>query len=150
MKSLKLAVVAMILIGIFGVGNAMAAADSADIAVSATIEDSCRIDQIGDLGFGSLDPLQAADQTLVPLTVPFEVTCTNGTNYKITDNASANPLISGGNNIVYSLVYDTGTLNGTGTSQTHDLTGTMLAGAYVNKPVGSYTATAIVTVTPEP
>ncbi|MBE0574310.1 MAG: spore coat protein U domain-containing protein [Desulfuromonadales bacterium] len=141
MKSLKLAVVAISLIGIFGVGNAMAA-DTATITVTAAVVESCSFNTTtATLNFGDLDTLVGGEVTpAVPASIKY--ICTAGTTYTI-ENDVTDLLKNGTSSIIYSLDYtpvDGGTSNGT--EQTLSVSGKILDGAYDTATAGAYTADA--------
>ena len=82
MKSLKLVVVAMSLVGIFGVGNAMAV-DSTTVNVSATVVGSCAFAAASyDMAFGSFAVTDTGNKTA---TANVQFTCTNNTSYTLDD-----------------------------------------------------------------
>lgn len=142
MKSLKLMVLAIGLIGIFGVGNVMAA-DEASITVEAVVLESCSFNTAAaTLDFGTLNTLAGGPVSpATPASISY--ICTSGTTYTIENNAAANPLGNGTSTIIYSLDY-TPTSGGTsnGTAQTLSVSGTIADGAYDTATAGSYTATA--------
>jgi hypothetical protein len=147
MKSLKLAVVAISLVGVFGVGNVMAL-DTATLDVSATVIETCRFDSDGGtLAFGNLDALNPADVLAVaPDTNPY-FTCSNKTVYTITDDSALNPLNNGFDDIVYTLGYTAGgTADGTSTELV--VTGDILQAAYAGVSAGAYAAEVTFTINP--
>lgn len=147
MKSLKLMVLAIGLIGIFGVGNLMAA-DTATLDVSATVMETCRFDSDGGtLAFGNLDALTPVDHIAVtPDTNPF-FTCSSGIAYTITDDSAAEPLTNGTDTIAYTLDYlATGTADGLSTELA--VTGDILAAAYDGVSPGDYAAIVTFTINP--
>jgi hypothetical protein len=147
MKSLKLAVVAMSLIGIFGVGNAMAAG-TATLDVSATVIETCRFDSNGGtLAFPDLDALNPVDVLAVAPDVNPFFTCSNLTTYTITDDSATELLDNGTDTIAYSLNYtDTGIA--TGISQELVVTGDILQADYDGVSAGDYTAQVTFTINP--
>ncbi len=79
MKSLKLAVLAIGLVGVFGVGNVMALPSpiSANILVSAKVVPSCVITKTLDIAFGDIDPLATLAPYPAPTPGSVNVKCTN-------------------------------------------------------------------------
>jgi hypothetical protein len=142
MKSLKLAVVAISLIGVLGVGNAMAL-DTATINVSATVLGTCSFNpDTYTLAFSTtIDPTTTGDETA---NVELEFYCTTGTNWTLEDPSSLTlSMASGVNNLAYSVAAaaTTGSGSGGATPVKVMLTGTIaeaakqaaVAGAYIDQ-----------------
>jgi len=149
MRSLKLTVLALSLIGIFGAGNTLAA-DTATINASATVLGTCTFDVATyDLAFGVIDQttLGAADVTA---TANLEFTCSNGTVWTLDDETlsavgakSMSGAVTAGS-LAYQIDDDyTFTGTGTGLTQTVTVAGTILnadaAGAAADVYTDSFT-----------
>lgn len=146
MKAAKLTtVLALILFGTLVTSSAMAA--TANLQVTALVQSACQI-TAGTLDFGTLDPLNAVDVSVTNGTAA-TVTCNTNEAYTITDDGGLHGgnLSDGTNQIAYTLTY-TGTGTGNGSAQDVSITGDIVAGAYANKPSGTYTDTVQLTVTP--
>lgn len=141
-KMMKLAVLALVLLVTLSAGSALAA--TADLTVSATVNDACQITG-GTLAFGVLDPLNAVDVTMNSTGVT--VTCTTGVVYTIADNKAGVYAMTGPDSIDYSLTYPA--LNpGDGSAQSIAIQGDIAAADYATKPAGVYNDTVQLTVTP--
>ena len=137
------------------------AASTANIAVSATVDEACTLEGTPALAFGSYDPSGAAATGSATLSV----ICTIGTDYTITfdggDNEAAgvrNMAGPGAELLAYALYTDSGrttglavdgTMIGTGIGRvagSNDVTvyGEIAAGQYVTP--GSYSDTVVATV----
>ena len=147
MKNIKLAALAIALVGIFGAGNALAA-DTATLLVTAKVIETCRFDSNGGtLNFGSIDALNAVDVLNVAPTVNPFFTCSAGTDYGITDDSGTELLDNGTDTIAYALSY-TNSGTATGASQELVVTGDLLGTDYAGKSAGTYNATVTFTITP--
>lgn len=152
MKKMKLAALALSLVGILSAGNAMAA--TTDVSVTATITGTCRFNAAPTLNL-TLDQSLTTDATG---TGNLTFWCTNGTAYTLGDEANplvgdgafSGTLVAGLNNIPYSIAYTnyTGVGAGKTTAITSALTATVVNADYVNKPAGTYTDTVTFTITP--
>lgn len=116
MKKMKLAALALSLVGILAAGNATAA-DTATVDVSATILATCSFDTTSyTMAFGNIDPTDTGDKTA---SVNLALTCTNGTAWTLDDVSGAQTLTSGSGPLAYSI--DAYTLSGTGTGATQNV-----------------------------
>lgn len=147
MKNLKLAALAITLVGLFGTGNALAA-DTATLDVTATVIETCRFDSNGGaLDFGNIDALAAADVlNVAPDVNPF-FTCSAGTVYAITDDSAVQPLDNGTDTIAYTLSYTAGG-TATGASQELAVLGNLPGANYAGLSAGTYNATVTFTINP--
>jgi spore coat protein U-like protein len=137
-------------------------ADSVNMTVSATVAAGCKMTSVPAMAFGTLDQILAPNVT-VPVTVSYK--CTVGTTPTAftVGGATAAPaaagtfngtMASGANNMNYTIGWTGPTLSagtgvgsaGTATSVT--LTGSLLGATYANSPVGSYTQSVAIAVTP--
>lgn len=144
---------------------ALAATQQADMAISASVTNSCTI-SAGSLAFGAYDPTSATDNTN---SGTFTIKCTNGAAATLmlgqgsnadtgsTDDSPMRRMKAGSNYLAYSLFSDSGRTTawgntsgtgkgttGTGANENHTFYGTMAAGQ--NAPAGSYTDTVTATV----
>lgn len=146
MKKIKVVGLVIGLIGIFGVGNVMAA--DADLTVTAEVDATCTI-TAGTLDFGVLDPT-SGDAATVTNNSAATVTCTSGQDYTLSDDDGVrgdHTLSDGTNTIAYTLAYTTsGT--GDGTAENISIQGDIAFSAYQTKPAGTYTDTVVLTVSP--
>lgn len=136
-------------------GTGAWAADTTDVTVTASIVGTCEFTNAPTLAFGVLDQTVATDATA---SVGLIFWCTNGqayvlgdeTNPLVGDGAFAGTLVSGGNNIPYTIAYNNFAGNGlgAGTTITSTLTGTITNANYINKPVGNYSDTVTFTINP--
>jgi spore coat protein U-like protein len=131
-------------------GSVMAA-NTATVAVSANVVGSCTIAG-GSIPFGNLNAAGAGIMNAV-VTQP-QVNCSNGLAYSVTDDdgqnelaANTNRMASGGNYISYSFTY-TAAGTGTGALANMDIAASIAEVDYLGKPVGNYTDTVTLTVTP--
>jgi len=115
MKSLKLAVVAISLIGVFGVGNVMAATATADVDVNAEILAACVATNVSDITFAAIDPLATTgliDSAVQSGATPgsINVKCTAGTTVTFSAPAtdSMTSTLAPGTPIVYTPVVPSG------------------------------------------
>jgi hypothetical protein len=147
MKSLRILVLAITLIGLCGVGNVFAAG-TATLDVTANVIEACQFDSDGGtLDFGSIDALAPADQTGVTPTLQPKFTCSNGTGYTITDDSATELLDNTIDTIAYSLNY-TGSGTATGSSTDLDVTGDLLGADYAGKSAGAYSAIVTFSINP--
>ena len=145
MKNIKLAALAIALVGTFGAGNALAA-DTATLDVTANVVAACQFKTGGLLEFGTLDSLTPTDTGPVAATTNPTFKCTKGAVYTITDNSAAKPLSNGTDTIVYTLAYTPPAADGT--IQTLAITGSILATAYDGVSAGAYAATVTLSINP--
>jgi len=139
-------------LGMAGVAHAT---DTNTLAVSATVLNACGFEFPGathNLAFGNLDPTSTADATA---TVNIKYWCTVGTAASILPDGglhnSGGPRLSNGTNFIpyaLTLTGNTGTGAGKMSMLTMTATGTIANSNYVNAPVGSYTDTVVLTLTP--
>lgn len=119
MKRMKLAALALSLVGILTAGNALAV-DTATITVSANVLGTCSFDTAAyTMAFGAIDPLMAADATQ---TAALAFTCTNGSNWALDDVSGARSMAgAGANTLAYSIDAYAANLTGTGTGLTQNV-----------------------------
>lgn len=128
------------------VASSALAAGTATLNVSASITGSCVFNAGGTLAFGALDVTAPVDVTANSSGVAF--TCTNLTNYTITDSvAGAGSLSNGTSTIPYTLAY-AATGVATGASQALAITGNILAANYATASAGAYTQAVTLTINP--
>ena len=151
MKKVLMAMVAVAVVAM--AGSVMA--DTATVAVSATVVGTCKFTAGGSIPFGNLDPSVGSDQT--PTVTQPTFWCTKGAIYTITDDNGLNE--SGSTHrmvhaslaeyIPYSFTYTAG---GTGAGPanviTMNIASTVLGADYVNASAGSYTDTVTLTIAP--
>lgn len=147
MKSIKLALLAIVLVGLFGVGNVFAAA-TATIDVSATVLGTCSFDTTSyTMAFGDIDPASSGDVTQ---TVDLIFTCSNGTTYTLDDISG--PQSMTGTVPPGSLAYSIDGYNlselGTGSSQTLTITGRIADTDYQVAAADVYTDTLTIDINP--
>ncbi|PKN12356.1 MAG: hypothetical protein CVU69_07680 [Deltaproteobacteria bacterium HGW-Deltaproteobacteria-4] len=121
------------------------AAGTATLTVTANVTATCAITG-GTLGFGALDPLVGG--AVGPVAASgVQVTCSNGTAFTVSDDASTKPLVNGASTIPFTLGH-TGSGTGTGTAVAYAITGNIAAGTYATALAGAYTSNVILSVTP--
>ena len=152
MKKILMGVIAVALVAMAG---AAMAADTATVAVSATVVGTCKFTAGGTIPFGNLDPSAGTDQT--PAVNQPKFWCTKGTGYTISDNDGLNKLgtthrmvhASLTEYIPYSFTY---TASGTGAGPasviTMDIASTVLGANYINASAGFYSDTVTLSITP--
>ena len=147
MKSIKLALLAIVLVGLFGVGNVFAAA-TATIDVSATVLGTCSFDTTSyTMAFGDIDPASSGDVTQ---TVDLIFTCSNGTTYTL-DDISGPQSMTGTvppGSLAYSIDGYTLSELGTGSSQTLTITGRFADTDYQVAAADVYTDTLTIDINP--
>lgn len=155
MKSkLSLAMIALCAAGVIGSTGALAA-DTANVAVSATVTGNCKFNSGGTVAF-TLDPASTSNAT-GSVTQP-EFYCTKGTSYSITDNDGL--YVSTGVQrmrhatvttefIPYSFTY---TANGTGTGKgtpiSMNIASTVANADFINASAGVYADTVVLSINP--
>lgn len=138
MKSLKLVVLSISLICTLGIGNAMAA-DSATITVNATVLGTCSFNaNTYTMDFASIDPTNTGDITG---SVELDFTCTNGTNWNLTDESGIKSMDSSDDTLAYNIATYALTGTGDGTPKTLTITGTVAEGEYATASAGTYSDT---------
>lgn len=150
-------------------GTSLAATDTANLAVTATIANNCTISTT-TLAFGTYDPIVANKSSNLDGAGAVTVTCTNGASVAITLGQGANAdagstdaaplrrMVSGGNYLSYSLFSDTqrevlwgNTAEtdvedlGSGVEEEHAVYGRIASNQ--NVPAGDYSDTVVATVT---
>ena len=129
-------------------GKSMAAGTSA-ITVSATVQGTCIFNTTPDIAFGVLPVVPAAVST----NVDFDLTCSNGTVYTLTDDDGLNGtevmLAVGvsGDTIDYTLTYTAGG-TGTGVSQLVNIVADITALAYTGATPDVYEDTVTFDINP--
>jgi hypothetical protein len=151
MKSLKLAVVAISLIGIFGVGNAMAL-DTATINVSATVLGTCAFDTGAyNMAFGEIATTDTGDKTA---SVMLAFTCSNGTTWTLDDegftNAGAKSMTGAdtGDTLAYQIDDYSLSAMGNGTTQNVTVTGRIFDTDYSVAAADVYTHSFTIDINP--
>lgn len=134
--------------------SALAAPDTANVTVSATVVGTCKFTSAGAVSF-TLDP-SVGGAVAGSITQP-TFWCTKGTSYALTDNdglhfgsgAQRMKHGSAAEYIPYTFAYTT---SGTGTGPiapfTMDITSQVAAADYMNASAGSYSDTVVLTITP--
>lgn len=156
MKFNKLGLIGSLCVAGF-LGNTSAlAADTANVAVSATVTGTCKFNSGGAIAF-ALDPNSAAPAAGTVTSPIFW--CTKGASYTVTGNDGANSVTAGARRmkhatlteyIPYSFSY---TATGTGTGKTTPITLTLSSATvantdFVNASAGSYADTVVLSITP--
>lgn len=147
MKKMKLAVLAITMIGILGAGNAMAA-DTANIDVTANILGSCLFSAASyPMAFGDIDPLVQVLDAPAQANVTF--TCANGTDWTIGDITGIYPFTVAPAPLNYE-VTAISAVAGTslGVAQTVDVDGVIYQTDFVAATAGAYSDTLVITITP--
>lgn len=144
MKSVKLVVLAISLVGIFMVGNAMAAG-TATVDVTANVLGACNFNNVNPtMAFGNIDP---SSGITYPATATLDFTCTNGTPWTLDDVSATNIAFDQA-----GLSYDVATYalsgSGTGASQTIDIDGSISPAQYASATAGVYTNTLTININP--
>jgi spore coat protein U-like protein len=155
MKKVLMGVIAVALVAMAG---AAMAADTATVAVSATVVGTCKFTAGGTIPFGNLDPSVGTSQT--PVVTQPKFWCTKGTAYTITDddglyesgpNLNRMKHLTLDEHIPYSFTY---TASGTGAGPapasviTMDILSTVLGADYANASAGSYADTVTLSISP--
>ncbi|MBH2019646.1 MAG: spore coat protein U domain-containing protein [Burkholderiales bacterium] len=154
MKFNKLGLVgALCAAGLLGNTSALAA-DTANVAVSATVVGTCKFNNGGTAAF-ILDP-SVGGNVAATVTQP-QFWCTKGATYSISDNDGLNALAGAqrmkhaslAEYIPYSFSYTAGgTGTGPSTPITMNITSSVVAADYMNASAGSYADTVILSITP--
>ncbi len=132
------------------------AADQADVRVTASVLNNCKIISTKDINFGALDPAAATDRTangsvsfVCTKNVDYALTADSGVNF---DSASKSRRMKGGDKdfLPYALAADSFSGKGAGFSTPLSVTLTAnLAGAsYKDLPAADYADVLRVTLTP--
>ena len=141
-------------IGLLAAASGAMAADTASVAVSATVTGTCKFNSGGTLSF-TLDPSTGGAVTGTVSQPAFW--CTKGASYTLSDDDGLNP--SGTTHrmkhatlneyIPYSFTYTTsGTGLGNGNPVTMDIASTVVEADYMDVPAGSYSDTVTMTINP--
>lgn len=145
-KMMKLAVLALALVGIFSAGNAIAS-DSTQVNVSATVLGSCSFDAASyDMDFGSIN---VTDTGVKSATANVQFTCTNNTTYALGDFSGTRNMVGpASENLAYTIAaYTTGAV-ADGTLTTVPLVGSIAQTDYQGASAGTYTETLTLNITP--
>lgn len=158
MNKIKAFALGLAAVGVIGSSSLMAASQTHDLAVSASVNASCKFSDSGPtaLAFGPIDPTGSVDAT-ASANVTFR--CTKGTTSSIAsevgvnDSGGAHRVKSGTDFMVYTVSYGgTDAQVGTGHGAAGDLTlavsGKITAAQYQNAPALSYTDTLTLTIAP--
>lgn len=143
MKQMKLAVLAIALVGIFGAGNVLAA-DTATITVTADVQSSCVFDTTAaTLAFGTIDPVANVFKETNIATINY--TCVAGSTFTVVDVENGTyeliNLDDGVTTIGYDLLYDSDPLSGgesDGAQGNFTIKAELAAGSYGGATVGNY------------
>ncbi len=153
MKSLKLAVLAISFVGIFGVGNAMAA--TTNVTVNATVSEACIASTTTNIIIGAIDPttetLTISSATHTASTSGLiNVICTAGTD--VTFSAPASATLTGGSSgsdtMDITPVVPTTTETPGILGDNYDVDATVAYSEYSAASAGGYVGSFTVTVTP--
>ena len=148
MKKIKVVGLVIGLIGILGVGNVMAA-DTASVDVSATVLGTCSFDETNyAMAFGDINPADTNEKTA---TANVTFTCSNGTDYTLSNISGTNTLDATQSTDTLAFSIDSYTLNGTGSGTTGNsltLTGRIAAIDYQNAPADIYTKSLTISINP--
>jgi len=145
-KMMKLAVLALALVGIFSAENVLAA-DSTQVNVSATVIGSCSFAAPSyDMNFGSIN---VTDTGVKTATANVQFTCTNNTTYALDDFSGARNLVGpASENLAYNIAaYTTGAI-ADGTLTTVPLVGSIAQADYQAASAGLYTETLTLSINP--
>lgn len=142
---------------VLGIGSAVIAEDTANIAVTANVVGTCRFLSGATLDFGALDPSSNSDVNASTSTTFW---CTRNVSYSITDDDGLYESGSNANRmqhssitteyIPYSFSYSPalGTGNGPTTPITLTISGTVTFANYQNAAAGDYADTVVLSITP--
>lgn len=146
MKKLKLAALALSLVGILTAGNALAL-DSAQVNVSATVAGSCSFDALSyNMAFGTIN---VTDTGVKTATAPVKFTCTNNTTYTIDNVAGARTMTGpAAETLAYTIAAYTTTATADGSLTAVNLDGSIAQAAYQAASAGLYTETLTLNITP--
>lgn len=122
------------------------AAGTATLTVSAAVQGTCTITG-GTLNFGPLDSTAPTPAVGPIAAAGVTVTCNNGTIFTVTDDAVANPLSNGTDNIPFSLTH-VGGGTATGGIDAYSIDGDIAAGAYDGVTAGVYTSNVTLSILP--
>lgn len=154
MKHMKLAVLAITLIGVLAAGNAMAASATANVDVKAEVLASCTATKVTDITFAAIDPLattgvvDSSSQTGATRGV-VTVKCTAGTQVTFSAPATDTMTSAGtGGTIDYSPVVPAGSLTPGFAGTDYNIDATIAQAQYQAAPAAAdYTDTFTVTIT---
>ncbi len=137
MKNMKLAALALSLVGILSAGNALAV-DSTQVDVSATVAGTCNFNATNyAMAFGTINSTDTGAKTA---TAAVQFTCTNNTVYSINDVSGANSMTH--DTLAESLAYDVAAYTLTDTADgaltTVNLVGTITQTDYQAASAGLY------------
>lgn len=156
MKKTRLSLTMIALCAAAGISSTAAlAADTASVAVSATVSGNCKFNSGGAVSF-TLDPSATADAAGTVTQPAFW--CTKGSSFTLSDDDGANESGVGAQRmkhatlaeyIPYSFAYTTsGTGTGKGTPITLDISSTVVNANFVNASAGAYADTVTLTINP--
>ncbi len=151
---MKRFLVLLMAIGFLAAASGAMAADTASVAVSATVAGTCKFNAGGTLSF-TLDPSTGGAVTGTVSQPTFW--CTKGATYTLSDDDGLNP--SGTTHrmkhatlneyIPYSFTYTaSGTGLGNGNPVTMNIASTVAEADYMDVPAGSYSDTVTLTINP--
>jgi hypothetical protein len=153
MKKMKLAVLALALVGVFAAGNAMAA--TTDVTVDATVSEACIATTTTDIVIGAIDP--TVETTTISSAThggstqgQIKVMCTAGTD--VTFSAPATVTLNGGAGgtdtmVIVPIVPGTTETPGIAGSD-YDVNASVTYAEYSTASAGAYSGSFTVTVTP--
>jgi len=151
---MKRLLVVFMAIGLLAAASGALAADTATVAVSATVTGTCKFNSGGTLSF-TLDPSTGGNVNGTVSQPAFW--CTKGASYTLSDDDGLNK--SGTTHrmkhatlteyIPYSFAYTTtGTGTGKSAAITMDIASAVTEADYINASAGSYTDTVTLSITP--
>lgn len=137
--------------------SSLALADTANMAVSATVVGTCKLVTVPALSFGTLD--QVAAPAVTPAAVNVTYRCTKNTAptaFTVGGSGGGSftgSLSNGTDTIAYGITWTTPTTGGSGlgtgiTPVDVALSGTIAASVYQNVSAGSYTESVAIAITP--
>lgn len=145
MKTMKLAALAISLVGVLTAGNALAAS-AADLNVTATVDEVCNFSAASyDMAFGTIDPTDGAPN---PGAATLTYTCTNGTTFTLTDLSGEHTFATGPGTLKYSIAAHATSTVGTGAAQTLNLVGSISSAQKATADAGLYEDTLVINLNP--
>ncbi len=149
---MRKSMVVFIALAVLVMGGAAWAATTT-VAVSASVVGTCQFNNVGSVPFGQLNQVNAPLVTGVVVQPTFW--CTKNSNYTITHNAGASPVMTGataGNTDTIPYNFSLGTALGTGAGKstpiTMNIAASINAGTYSDVSADTYSQTVTLTITP--
>jgi hypothetical protein len=138
MKKMKLAALALALVGIFSAGNVLAASDTNTLTIDANVVGTCKfIDSTSSLDLSDLPFDANGISTGTSGDVDVDFWCTKGTGYTISDSSANSNTLKGLTTTTESIAY-TRTLSGDTTGGGLGATTTLTVNVDVAIAAGAY------------